>query len=80
MIVWIVDIGLIVAGVALVRLLHGVVVPAQDIKGTVAAIKEAAPLLRKDADTIPDLLETQHNITRTKLGLARYAAALGEIL
>ena len=71
---------LVVVVPVVVKLLRDVVLAATAIKQTAAALDAAAPVLVRDLDAIPALLETQQLVHDTTAGLARYGAALDRIL
>jgi hypothetical protein len=78
---WLGNIILLVVIVpVVVRLLRDVVLAATAINKTAGALDAAAPVLVRDLEPIPALLETQQLVADTTAGLARYGAALDRIL
>lgn len=78
---WIGDLVLFVVVVpVVVILLRRMITPAREINKTVDALAKAGPVLVSDLSGIPLLLRTQQLVHETTAGLARYGAALDEIL
>jgi hypothetical protein len=63
-----------------VKLLQGLMAPAAEIERTVNALASAGPVLLNDLAPIPELVRTQELVHDTTAGLARYGAALNDIL
>lgn len=78
---WIGDAVLVVVVIPVVLiLLRRVFLAARDINKTVHALGQAGPVLVSDLSGVPQLLRTQQLVQETSAGLARYGAALDEIL
>lgn len=78
---WIGDLLLIAVVLpVVVILLKRVIEVANEINRTVSALARTAPIINSHLNGIPQLLRTQDLVHETTAGLARYGAALDEIL
>lgn len=78
---WLFDVVLVlVVFPVVVLLLHGVLAPILEIKRTAAALARAAPALLSDLDGLGELVETQQLVRDAGTEIARYGAALSEIV
>ncbi len=78
---WIADvIFLLLVVPVVVILLRRAFQAAMMIKKTVDVLAAAGPVLISHLDGVPQLVQTQQLVHETSAGLARYGAALDEIL
>lgn len=78
---WIGDVVLFVVVIPVVLVLLGRVFRAvRDIGSAVGRLAEAGPVLVSDVEAIPQLARTEQLVHETSSGVARYGAALTEIL
>jgi len=82
MILWWIGDVLLVAVVlpVVVILLRRVIQVAFEVNRTVSALAKAGPVLISHLSGVPQLIRTQELVHETSAGLARYGAALDEIL
>jgi hypothetical protein len=71
---------LLVVAPVVATLLRGVLLATHRIDGELKAIAQAAPALLDDLEAVPALLDTASLVHRTTAGLARYGAALEQVL
>lgn len=71
---------LLVIAPVVVFLLRGVLNSALTVRRVIADIEDVGGKMVTDLDPVPELLKTESYVTQTTQGLARYGAALDEIL
>lgn len=71
---------LVVVAPVVVFLLRGVLLAAVSVRKALDAIAGVGTAMVSDLEPVPELLKTESYIAQTTQGLARYGAALDEIL
>ncbi len=71
---------LVVIAPVVVLLLYGVLASARNVRRALDDIAEVGTMMVADLEPVTELVETDRYVSKTTKGLARYGAALDEIL